>query len=414
MSRPLKGFITYAHKNTAAKDELITRLAVMQQRNELVTWHDAEMIGGDKWREDIFKHLADSDILLYLVSAASLASKNCNKELAEAVSSNIRIIPIILEDCDWQYHQLSDFQALPDKGDPISKWQPESNGWQDVVDSIRKVIEEMQSQVDSPSETSEKALPAELALQQGNVCMMLGQIEMAIEAYSRVIELNPNNPNAYNNRGVAYSAKGDFDRTIEDYTKAIELNPNYAVAYNNRGGVYYLKEEYESAIVDFTKATELNPDYAVAYNNRGVAYYLKKEYDSAIVDFTRAIELNPDYAIAYNNRGRAYGVKGEVDGLTPRPDSPTSKRAVIRAIKDYNPAIGLNPELAPAYYNRGVAWLRLREWERSKSDLTVARDMGINIITAFRNDYESVERFEERNGVQLPEDIVAMLTLPQA
>ncbi|MCE2396545.1 tetratricopeptide repeat protein [Candidatus Poribacteria bacterium] len=403
MSKPLKGFITYAHKNTAAKEELITRLAVMQQRNELVTWHDAEMTGGTKWREDIFKHLADSDILLYLVSAASLASENCNKELAEALNFNIRIIPIILEDCDWQNHQLSDFQALPDKDDPISKWQPESNGWQNVVDGIRKTIEEMQAQVDSSSETSEKELRAELAFQQGNVFMMIGQINMAIEVYSRAIELNPNNPNAYNNRGVAYSAKGDFERTIEDYTKAIELNPNYAVAYSNRGGVYYLKEEYESAIVDFTKATELNPDYAVAHNNRGVAYYLKEEYESAIADFSKAIELNPNYAIAYNNRGRAY-----------EPDSSSSKHAVIRAIKDYNPAIGLNPELAPAYYNRGAAWLRLREWERAISDLTVARDMGINIITAFCSDYESVEDFEERNGVQLPEDIVAMLTLPQA
>ncbi len=414
MGKPLKGFITYAHKNTAAKDELITRLAVMQQQNKLVTWHDAEMTGGTKWREDIFKHLADSDILLYLVSAASLASENCNKELAETVSSNIRIIPIILEDCDWQYHQLSDFQAFPDKGDPISKWKSESNGWQNVVDGIRKIVDKMQSQVDSPSETSEKALPAELAFQQGNVFMMFGQMDKAIERYSHGIGLNPNNPNAYNNRGVAYSAKGDFDRTIADYTKAIELNPDYAVAYNNRGGVYYLKEEYESAIVDFTKATELNPDYAVAYNNRGVAYYLKEEYESAIVDFTRAIELNPNYAIAYNNRGRAYGVKGEVDGSTTQPDSSGSKHAVIRAIKDYNPAIGLNPELAPAYYNRGVAWLRLREWERAQSDLTVASDMGINIITAFCDDYESVEDFEERNGVQLPEDIVAMLTLPQA
>ena len=31
------------------------RLDVMQQQNKLVTWHDAEMIGGDKWREEIFK-----------------------------------------------------------------------------------------------------------------------------------------------------------------------------------------------------------------------------------------------------------------------------------------------------------------------------------------------------------------------
>ena len=204
-------------------------------------------------------------------------------------------------------------------------------------------------------------------------------------------------------------AKGDYDRALQDYTKAIDLKPNDAEAYNNRGGAYYLKEEYESAIIDFTKAIDLNPDYAEAYNNRGVAYHLKEDYESAIADYTKAIQLKPDYAIAYNNRGRAYGVKDKVDRSTNRPNSPSAKLAVIRAIKDYNPAIGLNPELAPAYYNRGVAWLHLREWERAKSDLTVARDKGINIMTAFRNDYESVAGFERRNGVQLPEDIAAML-----
>ena len=409
MSEPLKMFITYSHNDRQQGTELKTRLAVMEREGKIELWDDNEILPGDKWYKDIPTNLAALDILLYLVSATSLASKNCNKELAEAISADIKVLPIILEDCNWQHHQLSYFQALPDKGDPINKWQPESNGWQNVIDGIRKVVDKMQSQVDLPSERSEKALSAKLALQQGNVCMMLGQIEMAMEAYSRVIELNPNNPNAYNNRGVAYNARGDFDRAVEDYTKVIELNPDDAIAYNNRGGVYYLKGEYDSAIVDFSKAIELNPDYAIAYNNRGVAYHLKKEYDSAIEDYTKAIELNPDYAIAYNNRGKAYGVKDEVDGLTLRPDSPTSKRAVIRAIKDYNPAIGLNPELAPAYYNRGVAWLRLREWEKAKSDLTVARDKGINIIIAFRNDYESVENFEGRNGVQLPEDIIAML-----
>ena len=36
--------------------------------------------------------------------------------------------------------------------------------------------------------------------------------------------------------------------------------------------------------------------------------------------------------------------------------------------------------------------------------------MGVDISGAFRNDYGSVQDFEERNGVQLPADIVAMLT----
>ena len=36
--------------------------------------------------------------------------------------------------------------------------------------------------------------------------------------------------------------------------------------------------------------------------------------------------------------------------------------------------------------------------------------MGGDIIAAFRNDYESVPDFEERNRVQLPEAIARMLT----
>ena len=35
MSEPLKGFITYSHENTEAKNELRKRLAVMEQNNEL-------------------------------------------------------------------------------------------------------------------------------------------------------------------------------------------------------------------------------------------------------------------------------------------------------------------------------------------------------------------------------------------
>ena len=85
---------------------------------------------------------------------------------------------------------------------------------------------------------------------------------------------------------------------------------------------------------------------------------------------------------------------------------------MVRAIKDYNSAIGLNPEFAPTYYNRGEAWLRLGEWEKAKSDLTVAEQKGINLITAFRSEYESVPDFEARNGVNLPENISEMLTLP--
>ena len=51
--------------------------------------------------------------------------------------------------------------------------------------------------------------------------------------------------------GCAYHNKSEVDRAIGDYTKAINLKPNYANAYNNRGVAYYGKGDYEKAIADF-------------------------------------------------------------------------------------------------------------------------------------------------------------------
>ena len=161
MSKPLKGFITYSHEDTEAKDELRKRLAVMERGKELVAWDDGQLTPGDgALQEDILKNVVDSDILLYLVSAASLASENCNKELAEAIEGDKRVIPIILEDCDWLKHQLSGFEVLPHKGKPLNEWIPESKGWQNVVDGIRKAVADLTTAKDMDNE---RKVPEDIA-----------------------------------------------------------------------------------------------------------------------------------------------------------------------------------------------------------------------------------------------------------
>ena len=436
MSEPLKIFITYAHRNTAEKEELKTRLAVMEQQDEITIWHDNEILPGDTWREAIFNNLAESDILLYLVSADSLASKNCNKELSEAIKNtdkNITIIPIILEDCDWQQHQLSNFQALPDSGKPINEWQPKSTGWQSTVKGIRKVVKKI---VDSrgkstPDQQDQKEQLAGLGqhlLSLGNFGMMLGQVEIAVETYSYAIKLKPDLAEAYNNRGIAYSDKGELNRAIQDYNKAIELKPDFAEAYNNRGVAYSDKGDFDQAIQDFNEAIKLNPDYAKAYFNRGVAYSDKGDFDQAIQDFDKAIELKPDFADAYFNRGIAYRDKDDFDQaiqdynevIKLKPDFAEAydnrgiaygnKGDFDQAIQDYNEAIELKPDYAIAYFNRGCTWLHLGEWEKARADLTTAKNTGVDIADLFRTDHKSVADFEWAYSLELPEDIVALLT----
>ena len=195
--------------------------------------------------------------------------------------------------------------------------------------------------------------------------------------------------------GLTCQDAGDYPKAIKHYSRAIKLNPRLVVAYNNRGCAYSGKGEVDRAIEDFNKAIELDPKSVNAYHNRGIYYLKKGEVDRAIEDFNEAIELNPKLAEAHNNRGTAYNRKGEVD----------------RAIEDFNKAIELNPKSANAYYNRGsMCWMRLKNWQGAKSDLTFAKSMGVDILAAFRNDYKDVDEFERRNRVKLPEDIAAMLT----
>jgi len=134
--------------------------------------------------------------------------------------------------------------------------------------------------------------------------------DLAIEYYSRSLGINPRVANAYNNRGIVYKDKEEYERAIWDFDKAIEVNPEYAEAYNNRGNAYVNKGEYERAIQDYDKAIKLYPDFAVAYNNRGEAYADKREYERAIRDFDKAIKLEPELAEAYYKRGNAYAEIG--------------------------------------------------------------------------------------------------------
>jgi Flp pilus assembly protein TadD len=165
---------------------------------------------------------------------------------------------------------------------------------------------------------------------------------------------------AYNHRGVAYHAKGDYNLAIRDYTRAIALEPNYAMAYNNRGLAYKSINNNDWAINDYTQAIKLDSTFAQSFTNRGITYHAKGDYDRAISDYTQAIALNPKYVKAFTDRGAAFQLKGDYD----------------RAISDYTQAILFDPRFAEAYTNRGLAYHAKGDDGRAVEDLKKACGLG--------------------------------------
>ena len=214
----------------------------------------------------------------------------------------------------------------------------------------------------------------------------------AIEHYTAAIDLNPENARAYTNRGLAYAKQRNATAALADYSKAIALGLEDARVYNNRGGAYRKIGDFAAAFADYNTAIALAPEDAWFYCNRGVAYRDIGDFAAAFADFNTAIALAPEDAWFYNNRGDAYRETGDFGA----------------ALADYSKAIALAPEDAGAYCNRGAAGLHLKAWQKAKADLTTAKDMGIDIGASFQNDYESVEDFETKNKVKVPEDIAAL------
>ena len=61
------------------------------------------------------------------------------------------------------------------------------------------------------------------------------------------------------------SGKDDYERAIRYYDTVIKLKPDYASVYNNRGIAYYSKSDFDRAIKDFEvyyTIIELDPEYA--------------------------------------------------------------------------------------------------------------------------------------------------------
>jgi tetratricopeptide (TPR) repeat protein/uncharacterized membrane protein YhaH (DUF805 family) len=188
-----------------------------------------------------------------------------------------------------------------------------------------------------------------------------------IALYTKAIELDPKQAMAFNNRGLAYFTKKDYDQALKDYDQAIVLKPDFALAYNNRGDAYYQRKEYDRAQADYSKAIGLKPDYDLAYYNRGLTYYEQKNYDQAINDFNNAISLKANFAAAYNSRGNAYFRKQEFD----------------LAINDYNKVVEVSPNWAVAYSNRGNAWFEKKEFDQALKEYDQAIAKNPNYAWAY-------------------------------
>ncbi len=196
-----------------------------------------------------------------------------------------------------------------------------------------------------------------------------------IDLFTKEIVANPQHTEAYFNRGlckyfilkrranlplkdkVRYDYDGgkdwdgDYKDVIDDLSKAIELEPNNVEAYYQRGRARFEQDLTErrlfgDALQDFQKAIELNPQLADAHLYEGRAFF----------------ELAQDDDDRNNGDGTDYGfVYNHFCGM--------ALSALTRAIE-------IQPNLGEAYYYRHFVWEGLGEKDKAQADGAKAKELG--------------------------------------
>ncbi len=138
-------FFSYSHKDESVRDELETHLVMLKRQGVIEAWHDRRIVAGDEFDEQISERLESADIILLLVSPYFLASNYCyDVELTRAMErhedGSARIIPVIVDPCDWHSTRFGKLLAMPKDGKPISKFPNMHDAFLQVTNAIRQAV----------------------------------------------------------------------------------------------------------------------------------------------------------------------------------------------------------------------------------------------------------------------------------
>lgn len=244
--------------------------------------------------------------------------------------------------------------------------------------------------IDQAGSRSNSTMRASAFNNRGIAYFSKGEFDRAIRDFDEAIAAKPNNPVLYHNRGMALYNKGDNEGAIRSYEQAISIHPRYAMAHNDRANVFFRMKEYDRAISGYDDAIRLQPRDGVLFANRGNTYRMKGDYDRALRDFEEAIRLNPREAGSIYGRSQVYADKGDAGRAiadldeairlgSGNADYYNSRGFLLkqqgendRAIRDFDEAIKLKPKYATAFANRGDAWRQRGDIERAIMDLSEA------------------------------------------
>jgi tetratricopeptide (TPR) repeat protein len=198
--------------------------------------------------------------------------------------------------------------------------------------------------------------------------------------WEAAIRIDPDVYYSWHNLGRAKAERGDLDGAIAAFSRSIELRSGFPDPWHARGVAWVRKNRHDLALKDLVIATSLDPNNPENHFHLGLSLSKLGKTAEAMAAFSRAIELRPGFPDALVQRARLRALTGnpkaaltDIDAALRISPTPANhlERSTIRAIggdlagaiDDCTEAIRMKPDYVDAYVRRGVA--RLDRGERT-------------------------------------------------
>jgi len=221
----------------------------------------------------------------------------------------------------------------------------------------------------TPTPAPTQAAPADseatqTLLDEALAALQAGNFQEAIALMDQLIAINPSEPDAYFFRGVGYAQLEDYALAIDDYTRAIELRHYQWTYYAFRADAYLLARDASAALRDYDQAIELNPRYTEAFRGRALAYQLvgdglRSQLDALIAEGLASAARGDSFS-AINSFTLAIDSTNEplrvlADAYYNRALARYTSQNLAAAIADYTQALEIYPRMHDSYLGRGIA-----------------------------------------------------------
>jgi tetratricopeptide (TPR) repeat protein len=163
---------------------------------------------------------------------------------------------------------------------------------------------------------------------------------LGLLAATATIQAQPAPP-ANDGRYVPEVARRDLERARRAYSKVLELAPDNLLGLVNLGVVEYSLKKLDEAEAHLKRAVQIKLDAAPAWLTLGIIYMDQNRLDEALAALAQATLYDPRNARARNYLGVVIGRKGWIDGA----------QAELRK------AVEIDPNYSDAHFNLAVFYL---------------------------------------------------------